>query len=265
LTSSPSTFTTPNNATAWTTIIGPVLPGQSNQIASLQFFVPLFPNFNATNGTPLFVNVQYSSGRPLYGVTITETNTITGASNTVTYSSTGSYQFSGLTNGTYNIQASRAGYQSAQQTSFSYSTVNTVAQNTVTIVLTQASATATPTIPVTVITMVSGFPTVTPSYTPPGTTGAHTGFWGPFYNLFNAMGATDDTLGLIMAAFIIGAFMILGGAASGWANGGTFNPMGMSAGGIFGMLLSIASGFIPLIYIIVLILWMAFQYFLIRG
>lgn len=96
-------------------------------------------------------------------------------------------------------------------------------------------------------------PTITGNTTPLPTTTAppqYTGFWGPFANLFSAMGAGLSTIGLLLAGLLI----LIGFIVGGWSQApyqpvSGFNVQASLVGGVFGFLASCAFGFIPLVYL----------------
>lgn len=90
-------------------------------------------------------------------------------------------------------------------------------------------------------------PTALPSNIPTtSANGTYTGFWGPWYKGLHTMGADNSELPILMAGLITMIFLIIGAAI-------TRDHVGAIAGALIGFLLSIAFGFIGLVYIIVLI------------
>ena len=92
-------------------------------------------------------------------------------------------------------------------------------------------------------------PTPTATYTgaiTPGAGGNYTGFWGPEYNLLQAMGATPSYIGLLMTLAIVFAGILIGGLGMGSIDQ-SFGPsvIGGEAGAISGFILSVAFGWFP--------------------
>ncbi len=107
-------------------------------------------------------------------------------------------------------------------------------------------------------------PTAVPSNVPTMVGGNYTGFWGPFYNMFGAMGANALTTQLLMACFFVFCGVVVGGFGMGTIiPGAPFSSTGGEAGGVFAFVLACAFGFISILWIVVIFVWLAFRYFLI--
>ena len=79
------------------------------------------------------------------------------------------------------------------------------------------------------------------------------------------MGATTSLIPLLMAGLFISVGIIVGGF--GWNTidpGAGFNPVAGNVGGIFGLLMAVVFGFISILYISVIIIWVVFSYFILR-
>ena len=91
--------------------------------------------------------------------------------------------------------------------------------------------------------------TTTPTNIPTtAANGTYTGFWGPFYNGFSAMGAAPTELPILLAVFIIGMCTIIFGLASSLgplSTGVSFNPLAGEIGMIFGIIVTLAIGIFP--------------------
>jgi hypothetical protein len=174
-------------------------------------------------------------------------------------SSAGSATFNTTENQDYTIAVSKYGYQNTVSninTGPGGSTIN------IHIILNRAVApTPTVTIPTAIPT---GLPT-TSTIPGPGLGGNYTGFWGPMYSMWSAMGADALTMQLLMAAFFVFCGVVVGGFGMGTIiPGSPFSGTGAEAGGVFAFVLACAFGFISVLWIIVIFVWLAFRYFLIR-
>jgi hypothetical protein len=108
-------------------------------------------------------------------------------------------------------------------------------------------------------------PTAVPSGVPTMVGGNYTGFWAPMYNMFGAMGADALTLQLLMACFFVFCGVVVGGFGMGTIiPGAPFSGTGAEAGGVFAFVLACAFGFISLLWLVVIFVWLAFRYFLTR-
>jgi hypothetical protein len=106
-------------------------------------------------------------------------------------------------------------------------------------------------------------PTTVPSGVPTMVGGNYTGFWGPMYNLFSSMGADSLTMQLLMACFFVFCGVVVGGFGMGTIIPGVpFSGTGAEAGGVFAFVLACALGFISILWLIVIFVWIAFRYFL---
>ena len=154
----------------------------------------------------------------------------------------------------YTITVTKYGYQNGGT-----SIVTGAGGTAISITITLQRATA-PTPTVTVPTVVpSGVPTTSAI---PGV--GYTGFWGPFYNMFGAMGAGALTTQLLMACFFVFCGVVVGGFGMGTIiPGAPFSSTGGEAGGVFAFVLACAFGFISILWIVVIFVWLAFRYFLI--
>jgi hypothetical protein len=153
------------------------------------------------------------------------------------------------------ITVQKAGYGSATKIVNSGPT----AYNHTYVYLSPSTATPTPTLtgPIPTRTIPTALPTgnLTPYPTTiPVTPVQYTGFWGPLADALSAMGALPTTIGLLLAALLIFIGFCIGGwSGAAYAPGAPFNPMASLVGGVFGFVLSVAFGFIPLLYIIAVI------------
>jgi hypothetical protein len=144
------------------------------------------------------------------------------------------------------IKATKSGYNTASVSVNSGPTLS----NTTIIYMVSVGVQPTPTSSRTGViptrTVITGNVTPVPTATTPP---VYTGFWAPLANWFSVMGADVSTIGLLLA----GLFIFCGFCVGGWSNAAfgnlTFNGPGSLVGGIFGFLLSVAFGFIPLVYL----------------
>ncbi len=170
------------------------------------------------------------------GTGITDTR-YTGAGGTATFL---------VTNNTIiTITASKSGYISGSKSISSGSGADVF---TIIDLTRLATATPTPYIPPTlpIIPTVSGTP---------GPGGNYTGFWGPLANGLESAGVLPSYIGITLTAlFVFFGFCVGGWSGSAYSPGAPFNGMGSIAGGAFGFLISCAFGFIPLSYVIAIIM-----------
>lgn len=111
----------------------------------------------------------------------------------------------------------------------------------------------------TVVTTTAIIPTV--SGTLPSGRTDYSGFWGPLAEGLEGAGADASELGILLAAFLVFIGFCIGGwSGSAFDPGAPFNGMGSLAGGIFGFVLSVAFGFIPLLWLVSIILISAFVF-----
>lgn len=243
--STPGYVTSPTADKAWTTIVGPILPGQSNQTPSVEVIIPLYRNditVPVANAT-VTVRVQTQDSLPLSGATVYLSD------NQVAYtSSSGQVQFTVINNSYYSANATRPGFGTTGSSPILVSGLNP--QNL--IVITMGFLTPTPTI-------TSGFPTAT--ITPGGSqtvAPSSTGFWGPWVRSFTIMGADPGTVNILLTAMLVLILGIIAGVAT------RGNPGGFSAGASLGFLFSCAFGFIWFWFIIAGIAWLLGSFFLYR-
>jgi len=175
----------------------------------------------------------------------------------------GSVMFKNLTGGTtYQYTASKYAY-----TTITGSFTNTSSMVKYVDVIMNREAAPTPTVTVPTVTptnIPSTIPTspgATPTVTQTGIPGTYGGFWGPFYNLFSAMGAENTGLNLLLAALIVMIGALFGLCAPGFISGGGFSAPGGLIGGVFGFLMATMFGFINPLYLILLIIFGVFLYF----
>jgi hypothetical protein len=159
-----------------------------------------------------------------------------------------------------NIKAKKTGYNDASASvnsgpSISNETVIHMVPNSVRPTPTSSKTGVIPT-----RTVITGNATPVATTPPP----SYTGFWGPLANWFGAMGADPTTIGLLLAALFIFCGFVVGGF--GGASFGTpgFNAGVAVIGGVFGFLLSVAFGFIPLVYLFGIVFLVAFYFILMR-
>ena len=145
--------------------------------------------------------------------------------------------------------ASAPGYLSSAQST------NTGTFDVVELSISLHKATTTVTTSATTKPVPTKTPTPTGSWTPiPTTPPNYTGFWGPLVNALSEMGALPTEIGLLLAGLLVLIGFIIGGwSGRAYDPGAPFNGIGSIAGGILGFLFACAFGFIPLVYIIVLV------------
>ena len=117
----------------------------------------------------------------------------------------------------------------------------------------QATATPTPYVPPTIAVI----PTVSGGTGGTGlnATGNYTGFWGPLANGLQGMGVLPSELGIILATLLIFIGFCVGGwSGAAYSPGAPFNGIGSVAGGVFGFVLSCAFGFIPIVWVIAIVM-----------
>jgi hypothetical protein len=162
----------------------------------------------------------------------------------------GACQFTLLNGTSYHAVVSATGY-----TSNTFYFIPTGASYSKAFMLVKIGETPTPII--TVPTSITPSGTATPVIVPTGTganAGNYTGFWGPIANGFKAAGAQPTEIGILLATLLIFAGFCVGGwSGRAYDPGAAFNGSGSLVGGIFGTVLSVAFGFIPLVWIIVLV------------
>ena len=229
----------------------------SNQSNGVTQYVNLVPNsYNPIAGefTAVFLTYDSTTSDPLYGVSISVVNNgntttkMTGISGSVVFTnltSANSHQYtaikSGYTTMTNNIVGS-SGTIVYQDVPMSPGNVNPTPSTTTYVVPTAT---------------ISNIPTTSTT----GPAGNYTGFWGPFYNLFSAMGAENTGLNLLLAALIVMIGALFGLCAPGFISGGGFSAPGGLIGGVFGFLMATMFGFINPLYLILLIIFGVFLYF----
>jgi len=171
-------------------------------------------------------------------------------------SSAGVATFTILENTDYTITASKSGYQNG------VIIINSGPGNVMVIYPITLHRAVAPTPTVTVPTAIpSGIPTTSPV----GPAGNYTGFFGPIYSMWSAMGATALEMQLLMACFFVFCGVVVGGFGMGTIiPGAPFSATGGEAGGVFAFILACAFGFISVLWIIVVIIWVAFRYFLLK-
>ncbi len=173
--------------------------------------------------------------------------------------SSGVATFKNLTSGdSYSLTVSKSGYTTVTKT-FTGGSGNVISLD---IPMTSVSVNPTSTSTITPIPTV----TITNIPTTSSTTGGYTGFWGPFYDFFSAMGAVPSQLNLMMAGLFIFAGVVCGGFGAGTifpgANG--LNVSGALVGGVMGFMAATVFGFINVLYLIVLVIFGIFLYFFTR-
>ena len=174
-----------------------------------------------------------------------------------------SQQTSGAGVSTFNLSAS-ANYI-VSVTKYGYASggasVNTGTgglSKSITITLHRATA------PTPTVTIPTAVPSGLPTTSAVGPAGNYTGFWGPMYSMWSAMGADAFTMQLLMACFFIFCGVVVGGFGMGTIiPGAPFSGTGAEAGGVFAFVLAAAFGFISILWIVVIFVWLAFRYFLI--
>ena len=174
--------------------------------------------------------------------------------------SSGVATFKNLTAGdSYSLTVSKSGYTTLTKTFTGGS--GTVVSIDMPMTSISVNPTATSTItPIPTVT-ITNIPTTS------STTGGYTGFWGPFYDFFSAMGAVPSQLNLMMAGLFIFAGVVCGGFGAGTifpgANG--LNVNGTLVGGVMGFMAATVFGFINVLYLIVLVIFGIFLYFFMRS
>jgi len=163
-------------------------------------------------------------------------------------SASGIASFTTAENTTYSLSVSKLGYQTAGDT------INTGAGGAALeelIVLqryTPVTITPTPTPPT---------PTPSPTPTLPGYHAGNatfTGFWGPFENMFLAMGADAGEVGPLMAFVLALIGLFVGAMGPSMVVGSMgFNAVGGEIGALLGITASVAFGFFPLYLSIIVV------------
>jgi len=169
---------------------------------------------------------------------------------------TGVATFNTSENTDYTISVSKYGYQNGG------SIINTGPGGTAIneVIILHRAVAPTPT-----VTVPTAIPSGIPTTSPVGPAGNYTGFWAPFYNMFGAMGADAFTMQLLMACFFVFCGVVVGGFGMGTIiPGAPFSGTGAEAGGVFAFVLACAFGFINVLWIIVIFIWIAFRYFMTR-
>lgn len=120
------------------------------------------------------------------------------------------------------------------------------------------------TAPTPTVTVPTTIPTNIPTTSPVGPSGNYTGFWGPIYNLWGAMGADAFWIQILMACMCVFCGVALGGFGAGTIFPGQNNfDNGMAQlGGILGIVVGCAAGFINIAWIVVIFAFLAFKIFL---
>lgn len=209
---------------------------------------------DSTNGVAQYIGLSKADNNPVAGEFTAVANTylastgeaISGVSITIngttkTTSSTGYATFTDLTAGkSYTMTASKTGY--GKMTFY----VTGSSGETVPVPIGMATAVVT-TSPTTRTTVTTGPTTVVPT-TASG--GNYTGFWGPYYNMFHAMGAQDTELGVIMTACLIIILIII----IAFVTGG--NLYAVNSAAALGFILSCAFGWIYFWLILAGVLWL---------
>jgi hypothetical protein len=216
-------------------------------IAGGNYYLPLYPPTvpAAIGKVNLMVAVYDSSnGLSLSGVEVHELES-TGKSDTQNTGTGGTVSFVVTNSTAITITASKSGYQSTSKAINSgtgadvFTTMNLVRL---------ATATPTPYVPPTMPVI----PTVTGT---PGSGGNYTGFWGPLANGLEGMGVLPSELGIILAALLVFIGFCVGGwSGAAYSPGAAFNGVGSIAGGVFGFVLSCAFGFIPIVWVIAIVM-----------
>lgn len=105
-----------------------------------------------------------------------------------------------------------------------------------------------------------------PSWTPGGTTGPYSGFFGPIANWFSAMGAGSEFISTLLA-FV---FVFIGAVVGGWSSAPYtatpgFNTTAAGLGALLGFLVAVAAGLISITLIVVFIFAAIFVALFFRG
>jgi len=142
-----------------------------------------------------------------------------------------------------------------------YEVVMWMTTGTPTVTATPGGVTFTPTLTYVI-------PTVTPTgsaTTLPGGGYGYSGFWGPIAEGLGGAGAEPGEMGILLASILIFAGFCIGGwSGAAYDPGAPFNGMGAISGGILGFVLSVAFGFIPIIWLVAIILISVFIYIFFR-
>ena len=143
--------------------------------------------------------------------------------------------------GTCSYTASKSGY-----TTITKSFTGT-SQQILNIEIPMSASSINPTVTTTrTSTTVTGPTTVVPTTTG----GTYTGFWGPYYQMFHAMGAQDTELGVLMTACLIIFLLVIIGIISGG------NLYAINSAAALGFILSCAFGWIYFWLILAGVLWL---------
>lgn len=176
--------------------------------------------------------------------------TICASNNCNTFSSDiyGNMHINATNNTDVTVTSSKTGYIPA---SLSFNTGNN-ASLTKFIYLHKVAATTSPTktgvIPTK--TVVTGNVTPVPTTTPI----QYNGFWAPIANGLSTGGAHPDEIGLLlMGIFVFAGFCIGGWSAAPYMSGAPFNQPAAIGGGAFGFVLSCAFGFVPIVWVIIIV------------
>lgn len=209
--------------------------------ASTAITVPMQRNdlISTTNGT-IVVDVQNMAGASIVGATVNIS--VLGFSSTT--SSTGTVSWNTIPfNNTYSMTISKTGYTSVVK-SFTITPSTNPQYITVQLSTSQVVTTATLTPATTRIT--TGPTTIVPT----ATGGNYSGFWGPYYQMFHAMGAEDTELGILMTVcMIIILTVIIGIITRG-------NLYAVNSAAALGFILSCAFGWIYFRLILAGVLWL---------
>ena len=217
-------------------------------IAGGPYYLPLYPYTipPAIGKVNLMVAVYDSStGYSLSGASVHIYENATGLSDTKYTGSGGTASFIVTNNTVITITSTKSGYLSATKAISSGSGADVF---TIIDMVRLATATPTPYIPPTqpIIPTVSGTP---------GPGGNYTGFWGPLANGLESAGVLPSEMGIVMAALLIFMGVCIGGwSGSAYDPGAPFSGLGSVVGAATAFVLSCAFGFIPLVWVISIVM-----------
>jgi hypothetical protein len=232
----------------------PTEAGEANAYTWTEYLYPLKPL--SVGSVAYTINVKTNTGDLINGATVVAK--YTGGTNTSS-TNQGIVIFTVPNNTALSITASKSGYISGTKNINSGPDI----YNTTTVYLTTSTTTVVTTKTGVIATKVTvtGNATAVPTTSPP----TYTGFFGPIADWFSAMGADTTVIGLLLAAlFVFGGACVGGWSASPYQAGAPFNLSASLIGGIFGFILSVAFGFIPLVYIVAVIFMGVFWIILFR-
>ncbi len=232
-----------------------------NQSSGIIQYVNLVPeSYNPIPGefTAVFLTYDSVTSNPLSEVSVSVVNN--GNTTTKLTGNSGSIVFTNLTTANpHQYTAIKPGYTTMTNNIVSAS--SDIIYRDVPMSPGNVNPTPSTTTYVTPTATISNIPTTSPT----GPAGTYTGFWGPLYNLFSAMGATPATLNLLLAGLLIFIGVIVGAFGPGAISyGAGASVSGALVGGVFGFLMAAMFGFINPVFILLVVIFGVFIYFFVR-